>query len=112
MSPTFYHILHVLALLALYGGTFYAFAAPAETRKRTLMLTGIASLVMLISGFGLMHKLGLAWTGWVFVKIVCWLGLSALGGIGYKRRGAVGALKATAFGLAAVALVMVYTKPF
>jgi uncharacterized membrane protein SirB2 len=112
MSPAFYHVLHVVSLLALYGGTFYAFAGPAETRKGTLVLTGIASLLMLISGVGLMHKLGYAWSGWVFVKIACWLGLSALGGIGYRRRGAVGALKGTALGLAALAVVMVYTKPF
>lgn len=112
MSPTIYHILHVISLLALYGSTFYAFAAPAESRKATLALGGVASLLMLISGVGLMHKLGYAWTGWVIVKIVCWLGLSALGGIGYRRRGAVGALKGTALGLAAVAVVMVYTKPF
>jgi uncharacterized membrane protein SirB2 len=112
MSATFYHILHVISLLALYGGTFYAFAAPTETRKQTLALTGIASLLMIISGVGLMHKMGLAWSGWVFVKIACWLGLSALGGIGYRRRGAVGTLIVTALGLAVIAVIMVYTKPF
>ena len=112
MSPTVYHILHVVSLLTLYGGTFYAFAAPAETRKSTLMITGIASLIMLISGFGLLAKLQLGFPVWVMVKLVCWLGLSALGGIGYRRRGAVGALKATALGLAAIAVVMVFTKPF
>lgn len=112
MSPTVYHIIHVISLLALYGGTFYAFAAPAETRKATLALTGVASLLMLISGFGLLAKLQLGFPVWVIVKLVCWLGLSALGGIGYRRRGAIGALKGTAFGLAAVAVVMVYTKPF
>jgi uncharacterized membrane protein SirB2 len=112
MSPTVYHILHVISLLALYGGTFYAFAAPAETRKATLALTGVASLLMLISGFGLLAKLQLGFPGWVIVKLVCWLGLSALGGIGYRRRGAIGALKGTAFGLAAAAVFMVYARPF
>ncbi len=113
MSPTFYSILHVFSLLALFGGTFYAISAPAETRKKTLALTGVASLLMLIAGVGLMHKLGYAWTGWVFVKIVCWLGLSALAGIAYRRR-SVGpcVYKGIALGLGLVALVMVYAKPF
>ena len=56
MSPTTYHILHVSSLLVLFGYTFYAFAAPAETRKRVLVITGIASLLVLIGGFGLITK--------------------------------------------------------
>ena len=112
MSSTTYSIIHVIALLVLNGGTFFAFAAQPETRKKTLMLTGIASLLMVISGVGLMHKLGYAWTGWVFVKLVCWLGLSALGGIAYRKRGLVPVLKGVALGLVTLAVIMVYTKPF
>jgi uncharacterized membrane protein SirB2 len=112
MSPTFYHILHVSSVLALFGGTFYAFAAPAETRKKTLVITGIASLLMLISGIGLLHKLQLGFPGWAIAKIVIWLVLSALAGIGYRRRGAVGVLAIIASLLALSAVVLVYTKPF
>ncbi len=86
MSPTFYHIIHVFSLIVLTGGAFYAFAGPPETRKKVMIFTGIASLLMLISGVGLMHKLGIAWVGWPLVKIVSWLGLSALAGIGYRKR--------------------------
>ena len=50
--------------------------------------------------------------GWLIVKIVCWLGLSALAGFGYRRRGAAGTLSVIAIVLALVAIVMVYTKPF
>jgi uncharacterized membrane protein SirB2 len=77
MNPAFYHILHVLALLVLTAQTFMAFANPApENRKRTLMIGGIASLLMLVSGFGLIAKLyGNSFSGWMIVKLVCWLGL-------------------------------------
>ena len=113
MSPTVYHILHLSALLILTGYTFYAFANPApETRKRVLMITGIASLVMLISGFGLLSKLYQNhFAGWVIVKLVCWLGLSALAGMAYRRR-QKGPLAAAAVALLLVAVVMVYAKPF
>lgn len=112
MSPTFYYILHVISVLVLTAYTFYAFAAPAETRKRVMMITGIASLLALIGGFGLQAKLGYGFPGWLIVKLVCWLALSALAGVGYRKRGAVGTLSVVVLLIAAVAVVMVYTKPF
>jgi hypothetical protein len=112
MNPNFYHFLHVAGLLLLVGGTFYAFAAPAETRKRVLAVTGVASLLMLASGFGLLAKL---YEGhfylWVVVKLVCWLGLSALAGVAYRRRERTGLLMGIAAALALTALAMVYFKP-
>ncbi len=112
MSPTFYHILHLVSLFVLAGYTFYAFAAPPETRKRVMMITGIASLLVLVGGFGLQAKLAVGWPGWLIVKLVCWLGLSALAGFGYRRRGAAGTLAVVAIVLVLIAIVMVYTRPF
>jgi hypothetical protein len=110
MSPTVYYILHLAALFLLAGYTFYAFGAPPETRKRVMMITGIASLIALIAGFGLQAKLGHKLSEpWLIVKIVCWLGLSALAGFGYRKRGAAGVLAVIATALIVVALVMVYS---
>ncbi|MFA6960175.1 MAG: DUF1516 family protein [Opitutaceae bacterium] len=112
MSPTVYHIIHLVSLFVLFGYTFYAFAAPAETRKKVLMITGIASLLVLVSGFGLLHKLQLGFPAWAIVKMVCWLGLSAFAGLGYRRRGATGIFAVVSIVLALVAVVMVYARPF
>ncbi len=113
MSPNFYHVVHLISLLVLTGFTFYAFAGPAPaTKKRVMILTGIASLLMLVSGVGLMHKMALAWQGWVIVKIVCWLAISAFAGVAYRRPGARGVLSAVTILLAGVAVYMVYNKPF
>lgn len=112
MSPTFYYILHVSSLLVLAGYTFYAFGAAQETKKRVMMITGIASVLALIAGFGLQAKLGYGFPGWLIVKLFCWLGLSALAGFGYRRRGAAGVLGVVAAAFALVAVIMVYTKPF
>ena len=112
MSPTLYYIVHVTSVLVLTGYTFYAFAAAPETRKGVMIITGIASVLALVGGFGLQAKLNLGFPGWLIVKLVCWLGLSALAGFGYRRRGAAGALAAVALILAFIAVVMVYTKPF
>jgi hypothetical protein len=112
MSPTFYYVLHVASIIALTGFTFYAFGAPPETRKRTLIWGGIFSLLALIAGFGLQKKLNVGFPGWLIVKLFCWLGLSALAGFGYRRRAAAGALAVVALVLVVVALTMVYAKPF
>lgn len=112
MSPTIYSILHVVSILVLTGYTFYAFAAAPETRKRVMMITGIASLLALVAGFGLQAKMHTGWPGWLFVKIVCWLGLSALAGFGYRKRGAAGTLGVLAIVFVLVAVIMVYTRPF
>ena len=114
MSPTVYHILHLCSAFLLVALTFRAFAAPTpETRKQTLALAGVASLVMLVAGFGLHAKLySGTFPGWLVVKIACWLGLSALAGFAYRRPGQVGLLGWIAFALIVAAVWAVYAKPF
>jgi hypothetical protein len=106
------HMVHVAAALVLVGYTFYAFAAAPETRKRVMLWTGAASLVMLVTGIRMWEEHGFDPVGWLLVKIVCWLGLSALAGIGYRRRDKAGLLAAVAILLAVTAVIMVYLKPF
>lgn len=111
MSPTVYSIVHVFSVLVLTGYTFYAFAAPAEKRKQVMMITGIASLLALVGGFGLLSKLyNNQFAPWVIVKIVCWLGLSALAGIGFRKREKAPVFMAVALALVFVAIFAVYTK--
>ncbi|GAB1489548.1 hypothetical protein MASR2M8_20010 [Opitutaceae bacterium] len=84
---TVYQIVHLASLIALTGGTFYAFAGSPESRKKVMMITGIASLLMFISGFGMLARLHAnQFQPWVIVKLVCWLALSGLAGIGYRKR--------------------------
>jgi hypothetical protein len=110
----FYKLLHVFALIVLTAHTFMAFGNPDPVnRRRTLMVTGLASLLMLVAGFGLaaVQKIPMA-SGWVIVKLCCWLGLSALGGIVYRKPHLRGLLSLVALGLILLALVMVFFRPF
>ena len=87
MSPIVYQIIHLLALLTLTAGAFYSFAGAPETKKKVMIITGIASLLMLVSGFALLAKLhNNEFAPWVVLKLVAWLGVSALAGIGYRKR--------------------------
>lgn len=107
------HILHVLSAIVLMGWTFYAFAAPPETRKKVMIWTGVASLLILLTGVRMWQALHLfVVSGWIVIKIFCWLGLSALAGIAYRRREKTGLLAWIALVLAATAVAMAYVKPF
>jgi len=111
---SFYKLLHVFALIVQTAHTFMAFANPIpENRKRTLMVTGIASLIMLVTGFGMLavEKIPFS-TGWVIVKFVCWLGLSALAGVVYRKAHLRDMLSLVTFSLILIALVMVFFRPF
>jgi uncharacterized membrane protein SirB2 len=110
----YYQLLHIFSLLVLTAHTFMAFANPApENRRRTLMITGIAALLMLVSGFGMLaiNKIPVA-TGWVIVKLFCWLGLSALAGLAYRKPHLRGMLSLVALVLLLIAVVMVIFRPF
>lgn len=110
----YYQVLHLLSLAVLSAHTFMAFANPApENRKRTMMITGIAALLLFVSGFGMLsiNKIPFA-TGWVIVKLVCWLGVSAMAGLAYRKAHLRGVLSFITLALVAIAFVMVYFRPF
>jgi hypothetical protein len=114
-SPEFtlLHIIHVASALMLVGFTFFAFAADPSRRKMTLMWSGIASLLVLLTGFRMWQgTFAFAVAGWIFVKIACWLIISALAGIGFRRRGSAGALIIVTLVAGATAIAMAYAKPF
>jgi hypothetical protein len=112
MNLTTYHVLHLSSIIVLVGYTFYAFAAPAETRKRVVMITGVAALLTLISGFAMLGKLHLGFPGWIAVKLVCWLGLSVMVSFAYRRRAQADAFMLIALVLAITAVAMVFVRPF
>ena len=110
----FYQVLHVFSLLVLTAQTFLAFGNPdPANRKRTLMITGIAALLMLGSGFAMLSldKIPFS-TGWVIVKFFCWIGFSALSGLVYRKAHLRGMLSLIGLVLLLTAVTMVFFRPF
>jgi hypothetical protein len=106
------HVIHVGSAIGLIAYTFFAFAAPPETRKRVLILTGVASLLIVLTGVRMWQGVyAFAPLAWIFVKIFCWLGLSALTGMAYRKRDKVNLLITVVWVLSIAALVAVYWKP-
>jgi len=106
------HVVHVASVLLFGAYTFFAFAAPPETRKRVLAITGVAALLVLLTGIRMWQGLfGFHPFGWVIVKLVCWLGLSAITGLAYRKREHANTLMIVAIVLAVIAIAMAYYKP-
>ena len=60
MKLAIYQLMHVGSMVALTAFIFMAFANPdPKGKKRTMMITGILSLLMFIGGFGMISVLKL-----------------------------------------------------
>lgn len=123
MSPEFYKVLHLFGVALLFcslGGI--ALHAPhakrgdtgaVAVRKRLMAAHGIAMLLVLVAGFGLMAKMGLmsTWPLWIIVKLVIWLVLGGAGAF-VARKPELGAGWVFALPLVGtIALWAVFFKP-
>jgi hypothetical protein len=115
MNPSEYnalHILHVFGAIGLVASVFYACAAAPETRGRLLKWSGCVALIVLLTGGRMWQKIYHLQDVWIWVKLFCWVGISALAGFAYRKREKAGLWIALSLAFAAIALVMVYAKPF
>ncbi len=77
MDRNTYLIIHLIGISVLALGVG-GMMAGGEKRKTFAILQGIGLLVMLVSGFGLLAKLGLGYPHFAIVKTVLWLLIGAL----------------------------------
>ena len=111
MKLAIYQIMHVGSLLMLTSFLFMAFANPDPSgRRKTLMWTGIFSLLMLVGGFGMLSVLKLGFPAWIWVKLVCWLILSALAGMAYRKPASMLTWKALSWAALLIDVATVYLK--
>ena len=113
MNIQLYQIVHIFSVIILTAVTFGALASPRpENRRRSMMWSGILALLALVSGFGLLARLGLAVRGWVIVKLACWLGLTALTSLAYRQPGQGRSLMLLTLIAVFLAVSMAVMKPF
>lgn len=111
MSLAFYHIAHLLGLIAVFVG-FGCLLGDVRSRS-AMKWHGMGLLISLISGFGMLAKLQIfaAMPTWVWIKIALWLVLGFLPVL--ARRGRLSASAVTALA-AVIGLVLGsfgYLKP-
>ena len=79
MSYEIYKVLHLFGLVTLFASLGALTVVPIDRRKPFMMLHGIAAVIMLVAGFGLLARLNLMHElpPWVYGKVVIWLLLGA-----------------------------------
>jgi len=77
MDPLTYRIIHLVGLAALALG-LGGMLAGGGNRKTFAIWNGVALLIMLISGFGLLAKLHLGFPHFAVVKLILWLVIGML----------------------------------
>lgn len=95
MSYEIYKVLHVSSILAVFMGlgglTYFVLDGKRKeaqgSRRFFAMIHGIALAVALVSGFGLIARLGLAWSpvNWLGAKTVLWLLVGSLPVVARRR---------------------------
>jgi hypothetical protein len=88
MSLIAYKTIHIISIMLLFtalGGLLLAARAGVQTgvsRKLAAITHGIALLLILVSGFGALARVGFSnpaiWPGWLWGKALIWLLLGAV----------------------------------
>lgn len=85
MSLLTYKILHLFGIFLLFAAlgaiTLRSAQGTAERSRLAGISHGVALILILVSGFGLLARLGLShdwlWPAWVWLKLLVWLLLGA-----------------------------------
>ncbi len=88
MSYEVYKMIHVVSIVIFFA-LFAAAAYSQKNEKREKILTGVFLLLILVSGMGLLARIGIqhgvAWPNWVRAKLTIWLVVGVLGHMMMKR---------------------------
>jgi hypothetical protein len=121
MSHSFYKILHMTSVLSVFMslgaliilGKFKG-AESAKLRKAASITHGVATTFILVSGFGMLARLGIQWPFplWALIKVCLWLFIGASIALAKRKPNAWPILGIALIATAFFAAFLGNTKPF
>lgn len=118
MSYEFYKVLHVVGVLMVFAavGANLVIASmkdASSTFKQEIGIThGIGLLLAIVAGFAIIAKLGLAFKGWVLVKMLIWLFFGGVTAIAARKPDLVKPLWFASILIGLLAAYLAIYKPF
>jgi hypothetical protein len=113
LSYEIYKWVHYVGIFILFL-SFGAVAASDTRRKWVSALHGIALLLLLVAGFGMIARLKIMWPwpSWLLIKIVIWFLLGGVLVVGRKRLIPVSYFLILVTALGAISAYAALFKPF
>ncbi len=119
MPATLYHILHIIGILLIFMGYGALLARAlsgsdhAGVKKLGSITSGIGLLLVFVAGFALISKMGYSFaSGWIIAKLLIWVALGGLIAAINRKPCCAAKLWWILAALGALAVVLVYVKPF
>ncbi len=121
MSYEFYKVLHVTGLLLTVFGLFglasilWNESSPKPfLRKLLIIFHGVGLVFLIVAGFGLLARMGLARQvpDWAYAKMVIWLLLGGILVLVKRKPQKMAVWVSLIFALVITALILAVTKPF
>ncbi|HEY0945078.1 MAG TPA: hypothetical protein VGD81_07410 [Opitutaceae bacterium] len=105
------HVVHVLALLGVMGSLCYRAALARESRRSGVPLVA-SSILILVTGVVMTRAAHPSMPPWVWTKALSFFGIVGCAFLAYRIPAKTSLWLSLAFTFAAVALVVVYLRPF
>ena len=87
ISYPVYKFIHLLAVVIFFSGA--AISLYSNAQKHVKIISGVASLLIMVAGMGLMARIGIDHSGgfpfWLSAKMAIWLALTILVPVAAKR---------------------------
>lgn len=117
MSYGFYKIIHIASIVLFFALYMSAVAKKSEKIKLETILTGICLILILVSGMGLVARIGIphnvSWPMWLTSKVGIWFIIGMFGHVVLKRfKQHAAKFFYFAFVLLILAVYLVNFKPF
>ncbi|MDA0765233.1 MAG: hypothetical protein O3A87_02250 [Verrucomicrobia bacterium] len=114
MDPFLYKVIHLVGVMSLFAALGAVAASEANGGKKLgTILHGVALLLILVSGFGLIAKLQYGFAWWVIAKIVIFLAMGGMLAVAKRRLLPCGSVIGIIIGLGTLAAVLgVYKGAF